>query len=108
MCGIVGYIGNKFVDSVLVVGLQRLEYRGYDSAGIASIADGDIDVLKRKGKIRTLDEKLKESINTSRHRMDILINLGNKNVIIVECKTKKDADICRTLSFTEGDMRRKL
>lgn len=34
MCGIVGYIGDKFVDSVLLVGLERLEYRGYDSAGI--------------------------------------------------------------------------
>ncbi len=51
MCGIVGYIGNKDVDSVILVGLEKLEYRGYDSAGIAAIDEGKLFVRKRKGRI---------------------------------------------------------
>ncbi|OGS23090.1 MAG: glutamine--fructose-6-phosphate aminotransferase [Elusimicrobia bacterium RIFOXYA2_FULL_39_19] len=61
MCGIVGYIGNKFVDSVLVVGLERLEYRGYDSAGIATISSGELFVCKKKGKLKALNDCLKEA-----------------------------------------------
>ncbi len=60
MCGIVGYIGDKFVDSVLIVGLERLEYRGYDSAGIATILDGELSIFKKKGKLKVLDDCLKE------------------------------------------------
>lgn len=59
MCGIVGYVGGKDIDSVLLVGLERLEYRGYDSAGIASILDGELQVRKRRGKLRVLDESLR-------------------------------------------------
>ena len=51
MCGIVGYIGNKDVDSVILVGLEKLEYRGYDSAGIAAIHEGELFIRKRKGRI---------------------------------------------------------
>jgi len=61
MCGIVGYVGDKFVDSVLIVGLERLEYRGYDSAGIATILDGELGICKKKGKLKVLDECLKEN-----------------------------------------------
>lgn len=53
MCGIVGYAGDKNVESVLVVGLISLEYRGYDSAGIAVLDKGEIQVRKQKGKLRT-------------------------------------------------------
>ncbi len=59
MCGIVGYVGSKHIDSVLLVGLERLEYRGYDSAGIASILDGELLVRKRQGRLRVLDESLR-------------------------------------------------
>lgn len=59
MCGIVGYIGNKSVDSVLLVGLTRLEYRGYDSAGIAVIAQNELIVRKEKGKIKDLENLLR-------------------------------------------------
>jgi len=59
MCGIVGYIGSKSVDSVLIVGLKKLEYRGYDSAGIALIDHNELVVRKAKGKISDLEEEIK-------------------------------------------------
>ncbi len=56
MCGIVGYIGDKDAREVLVEGLKRLEYRGYDSAGVALLANNRIDVLKTPGKVTKLEE----------------------------------------------------
>ncbi len=57
MCGIVGYIGTKDAYPILIKGLRRLEYRGYDSAGVALINDnGDLNVLKAKGKVDNLVE----------------------------------------------------
>lgn len=58
MCGIVGYIGHREVVSVLIEALRRLEYRGYDSAGVALLADGKLDVVKVKGKIDDLEAML--------------------------------------------------
>lgn len=58
MCGIIGYIGEKDVDSVITAGLIRLEYRGYDSAGIATIYEGEIGIRKRVGKIKNLQDSL--------------------------------------------------
>lgn len=55
MCGIVGYIGDKDISSTLLEGLKRLEYRGYDSAGIAVRVNGEIDVVKKKGKLKELE-----------------------------------------------------
>jgi len=57
MCGIVGYIGSSSAPSVLINGLKRLEYRGYDSAGLAVIEDGKVIVTKSPGKVATLQEK---------------------------------------------------
>ena len=52
MCGIIGYVGRRAAGPILLEGLQRLEYRGYDSAGIAVVdRDGAIEVLKRRGKL---------------------------------------------------------
>ena len=54
MCGIVGYIGKKQAYPILIKGLQRLEYRGYDSAGVALFNDDKLSVFKRKGKVQEL------------------------------------------------------
>ena len=59
MCGIVGYVGDKNAQNFLISGLKRLEYRGYDSAGIVTLAeDGKPTLLRAKGKIVNLEEKL--------------------------------------------------
>ena len=55
MCGIVGYIGTKNATPILLQGLKRLEYRGYDSAGIAVIENGKIEVKKDKGRVSNLE-----------------------------------------------------
>lgn len=60
MCGIVGYIGNGRTKDILIRGLERLEYRGYDSAGIATIADGRLTIEKIVGKIRDLRDVVGE------------------------------------------------
>jgi glucosamine--fructose-6-phosphate aminotransferase (isomerizing) len=58
MCGIVGYVGDKQAQDVVIEGLRRLEYRGYDSAGIALVDDGDIAWCKRAGKLANLEKAL--------------------------------------------------
>ncbi len=58
MCGIVGYFGKRNASEILVDGLRRLEYRGYDSAGVACLHDGAIGVVKNPGKIKGLREKV--------------------------------------------------
>ena len=54
MCGIVGYIGNKPARNILIAGLSKLEYRGYDSAGISTIENNTLTVLKDKGRVKNL------------------------------------------------------
>jgi len=61
MCGIVGYVGPRQARDVLLGGLARLEYRGYDSAGIAVVSDGDLNVVRRIGKLVNLTEAVKAS-----------------------------------------------
>ncbi|HET8959958.1 glutamine--fructose-6-phosphate transaminase (isomerizing) [Nocardioides sp.] len=61
MCGIVGYVGPKSAQGVVVEGLRRLEYRGYDSAGIALVADGVIASAKRAGKLANLEKAIAEA-----------------------------------------------
>ena len=58
MCGIVGYVGQKQALEIIVSGLRRLEYRGYDSAGVAVITDGHLEVRKKAGKLANLEELL--------------------------------------------------
>lgn len=60
MCGIIGYIGNKRPESILIEGLKKLEYRGYDSAGIA-LFNNEIQIIKSVGKISNLEDKINNS-----------------------------------------------
>ena len=63
MCGIVGYIGKKEAYPIILNGLKRLEYRGYDSAGIALFDGTDIQLCKTKGKVASLEEKAEKEIS---------------------------------------------
>ncbi len=74
MCGIVGYIGPRRASDVLVGGLARLEYRGYDSAGVAIIEGADLNVTRRVGKLVNLRNALEDApiVRQRRHRAHAL------------------------------------
>ncbi len=88
MCGIVGYIGPREAYPILIKGLKRLEYRGYDSAGIA-LADGDLKLYKEAGRVKDLEASVKGKDITgtigightrwATHGMRILIILNIKH-----------------------------
>ncbi|MGJ5673698.1 MAG: glutamine--fructose-6-phosphate transaminase (isomerizing) [Nostochopsis sp.] len=63
MCGIVGYVGTQTATEILLSGLEKLEYRGYDSAGVATIWEGEVNCLRAKGKLSNLRSKLENLQN---------------------------------------------
>lgn len=71
MCGIVGYVGYQNAVDILIDGLKHLEYRGYDSSGVALMADGRINVYKAQGKLQNLIDELK-----TKNDSDIKSNMG--------------------------------
>lgn len=62
MCGIVGYIGNKNSTEILIDGLKKLEYRGYDSAGVAVFEKDKVNLIKAKGRIKNLEDKIGDNV----------------------------------------------
>ena len=64
MCGIVGYIGHRDAYPIIMEGLKRLEYRGYDSAGIALFDGTDIQLSKTKGIVANLEKRVSKEIDT--------------------------------------------
>ena len=65
MCGIVGYIGHRDAYPIIIEGLRRLEYRGYDSAGIALYDGTNLNVTKTKGKVTDLECRIEKEITTN-------------------------------------------
>lgn len=66
MCGIVGYIGTQAATQILLSGLEKLEYRGYDSAGIATVLEGELHCVRAKGKLYNLRDKLESIVNPAK------------------------------------------
>ena len=75
MCGIVGYIGKNKASEILISGLKRLEYRGYDSAGICTIENSSLVTTKCKGKVSKLESKLNMSLHSGSLVLVILAGL---------------------------------
>jgi len=69
MCGIIGYVGHRECLPILIEGLKRLEYRGYDSAGVAVHKDGQLQIVKAAGKIRQLEARLQQQPVSGRFGM---------------------------------------
>ena len=65
MCGIYCYVGKQKAIPVLIDGLEALEYRGYDSSGIAYIKNNKVNIIKKEGKIKNLNEKINKDLDTT-------------------------------------------
>lgn len=86
MCGIVGYIGDKEAQQVLLSGLKRLEYRGYDSAGIVTLSDkGTPTLLREKGKVSELDKKI------TAHKVGDSVGIGHTRWATHGAPSKRNA-----------------
>lgn len=85
MCGIIGYLGTKQAPDTLLEGLQRMEYRGYDSAGIVTIDNGKFHLLKTPGKVSKLEDKMQQT------KLQGTIGLGHTRWATHGAPTQKNA-----------------
>ena len=76
MCGVVAVLGKENASKLVIEGLKKLEYRGYDSAGIASVFEGSLQKVKSEGKLIKLIEKL-ENLSSNKRYFDSTIALGH-------------------------------
>lgn len=117
MCGIVAYIGKRQAYPILIKGLQRLEYRGYDSAGVALLLDDELKIYKRKGKVKDLLEFAKDKDVTAQigightrwatHGEPNHVNAhphtsGNKNLAVIHNGIIENYESLRTALTKEG------
>ena len=88
MCGIIGYVGDREAQKVIMGGLRRMEYRGYDSAGIAVIdAQGHLDMRKRAGKLQVL-----LLVVAHRHHRRLVQQRGREAGAAVRARMRADDD----------------
>jgi glucosamine--fructose-6-phosphate aminotransferase (isomerizing) len=73
MCGIVAYIGKKEAYPIVLKGLKRLEYRGYDSSGIALLKNEEIKLFKKEGKVLNLENHVESKDNSGQEGSDIRV-----------------------------------
>ena len=99
MCGIVGYIGNKDPVPILLKGLKRLEYRGYDSSGIALLQDEKLAHIKRAGKV----SDLRKNISVFGEDRETTIIDGNETASVVVFNSLEDSTAhLRGFTLTNG------
>lgn len=79
MCGIVGVVGSKNSVAIILDGLKKLEYRGYDSAGIAVLENGQFKTVKEEGKIAQLEVALKKKPSTQ--KLELVTRAGQLMVV---------------------------
>ena len=81
MCGIVGITSSKPVSSMILNSLRKLEYRGYDSSGIATLHEGIIHEMKSEGRVDALEKNLNKSIKTVHNYIDTNVKKKKNNSI---------------------------
>lgn len=85
MCGILGYVGNGNASDFLIEGLRRLEYRGYDSAGIAVYENGKIEIEKKAGRLVNLEKALESHPSVPQWKSYVLLHRGELFRIRKDC-----------------------
>ena len=101
MCGIIGINSNKPVSASIINSLKKLEYRGYDSAGIATLSSGLINEIKSEGRVDNLEKNSLVQINNSNRKFNVHVLQGTtgsgKTIVYFEALKKKNRK--RSTSF---------
>ena len=109
MCGIVGYVGERDCTDVLLDSLSKLEYRGYDSAGIAVFENGNISVEKSKGELKNLREKIENEHKPDGHcGQDGQLMVNHQILILIHMEVREFQLFTTELSKTIKTLRNSL